>query len=121
MDTLSYGYSKPENPDTGDVFFPALETNWQQVNDHAHNGVNSAPLSSQTVSIPSGSWADVAGIGGIYSQTVNLPTGFTFANSNIWIKDSSQNYVNLEIEYVSTSSFKVYSNNNAMTYTAYLK
>jgi hypothetical protein len=44
MITLSYGFKKPELKDLGPVVFPALEDNWQQVNDHDHDGLNSAKI-----------------------------------------------------------------------------
>lgn len=50
MDVLSYGYKKPQDGDTGDVFFPAIEDNIQRVNDHTHDGVNSAFIASQSPS-----------------------------------------------------------------------
>lgn len=50
MEILSYGYKKPVNGDTGDVFFPALEENIQKQNDHTHDGVNSAFIASQSPS-----------------------------------------------------------------------
>ena len=39
--TLSNGYIKPEDGDTGAVWFDALEDNIQRVNDHNHDGSNS--------------------------------------------------------------------------------
>lgn len=47
MITLSYGFEKPVNGDTGDVFFPALERDIQRLNDHTHDGVNSPFISAQ--------------------------------------------------------------------------
>ena len=44
MIILSYGFKKPELKDLGPVVFPALEDNWQQVNDHDHDGLNSAKI-----------------------------------------------------------------------------
>jgi hypothetical protein len=62
MQTLSYGYFKPDTGDKGSVFFPKLELNWQRVNDHDHDGVNSKKISSGSISFPTsslphGSWA----------------------------------------------------------------
>jgi hypothetical protein len=48
---LSYGFQKPEVTDQGGIVFPALEANWQQVNDHNHDGVNSALIAG--LSLPS--------------------------------------------------------------------
>lgn len=76
MLTLTYGFQKPQSNDRGPVVFPALEANWQQVNDHTHDGSNSAPILSSSISkttqtLVSGDWTLVSG--GHYTQTKNLP------------------------------------------------
>ena len=38
ISNLSKGYLKPGNPTTGDLWFPAMETNIQLMNDHVHDG-----------------------------------------------------------------------------------
>lgn len=121
MQTLSYGYKKPQSTDTGDVFYPAMSDNMQQLNDHSHDGSDSAPLSAGGVSVPSGSWAAVGGLPGIYEQVVSLPTGFTWANCVIWFVDTSEVKVDLECQYESATSFKVFTNNPAQEYTARFK
>lgn len=117
--TLSYGYIKPANPDTGDSFFPALAANIQQMNDHAHNGTDSAPLATRTVSVPSASWVLVSG--GNYRQAVAIPAGMSYDVCHIWFKLSTNEYVYPSVERISASSFYVYSNDNSLTYTAYLR
>lgn len=77
MQTLTYGFKKPQVTDKGAIVFPALEANWQQVNDHNHDGVNSALISASNI-LPSQtgnagkflttngsilSWATVVGAG----------------------------------------------------------
>ena len=77
MQTLTYGFKKPQVTDKGPVVFPALEANWQQVNDHNHDGANSALISPNSI-LPSQignagkflttngsilSWATVTGAG----------------------------------------------------------
>ena len=121
MQTLSYGYKKPEPGDTGDSFYPAMSDNMQSVNDHTHNGTNSAPLDAGGVTVSSGSWGAVGGLPGIYEQVVTLPTGFTFANVTIWFVDTSEKVINLEYQYDSTNSFKVFTNDNSQEYTARFK
>lgn len=76
MLTLSYGFKKPQTNDRGPVVFPALETNWQQVNDHDHNGVNSKKVSSAsiektTVSLLSAGWVALGN--GHFKQALNIP------------------------------------------------
>lgn len=76
MLTLSYGFNKPQTNDRGVIVFPALEENWQLVNDHDHDGVNSKPINSAflektNVTILSSNWTLDAG--GHYTQTITLP------------------------------------------------
>ncbi len=73
MQTLTYGFQLPEDQDKGPIVFPALEQNIQQLNDHSHNGIDSATLDRLALdSIPqalsAASWSSVGG--GIYRQTV---------------------------------------------------
>lgn len=121
MLTLSYGYKKPENPDTGDVVFPALANDIQQVNDHAHNGTDSAPLATQTASIASGSWVAAPIGGGLYRQAISMPTGLTYDVAEIWFKLSTGEVVYPTVEKISSSSYYVYTNDNSLTYTAYYR
>jgi hypothetical protein len=86
MLTLTYGYKKPQTNDKGSTFFPALEEDLQQLNDHDHSGVNSAPipvayLTKSTQSILAANWVSTSG--GRYRQEVTLPSGFTYANTTM--------------------------------------
>lgn len=121
MQTLSYGYKKPQDPDTGDVVFPGMEGNIQQVNDHAHNGTDSAPLATRSVSVLSASWAAAPIGGGSYRQAVTVPTGLSYDSCNIWFKLSTGQYVYPSVERISASQFYVYTNDNTLTYTAYFR
>jgi hypothetical protein len=49
MNILSFGFNQPELTDQGYIVFPALEANWQKVNDHNHDGLNSAKISPENV------------------------------------------------------------------------
>lgn len=46
--TLSYGYKKPADGETGATFYPDLNTNAQLANDHVHDGVTGTRLNSST-------------------------------------------------------------------------
>jgi hypothetical protein len=77
MQTLSYGYLKPETPDKGSTFFPALEFNIERTNDHDHEGVNSKKISAIATtaieqSIVSASFAVQPN--GDYRVTVTMPS-----------------------------------------------
>lgn len=121
MVTLSYGYLKPQSPDTGDVFFPALAADIQQLNDHTHDGVTSAPLAAQTQSILAANWAAAPIGGGVYRQLLTVPAGMSFDVAQIWWKLSSGQYVYPSVERVSATTYYVYTNDNSLTYTAYYR
>lgn len=81
MQTLSYGYKKPETNDKGPVVFPAMEDNIDQLNDHDHDGANSAKLTTKsltvvTQTILAAGWVSLGG--GNFSQQVTLLPGYDF-------------------------------------------
>ncbi len=83
MQTLSYGYKKPETGDRGSIFFPALEFDIQRLNDHNHDGANSQKLVASSVqgiadTILAAGWAAVSGQPGTYSQLVTMPPNTLF-------------------------------------------
>lgn len=121
MLTLSYGFKKPQTNDKGPVVFPALEANIQQLNDHNHDGANSAPISAlaiarPTQSILSANW--VATSGGEYRQAVTLLAGFNFDTVTLSFRLPSGDYVLPTVEKINASSFYVYTNDSTLTYTA---
>lgn len=122
MLTLSYGFKKPQSGDSGSVWFPALEGNFQQLNDHTHDGSNSAKLTTASVSpttqsIASGSW--VATAGGTYRQSVTLPGGLQYDEVSIITRDSATgNLLYLTIEKIDATHYYVYINDNSLTLTA---
>ena|ERR1700692_470620 len=123
MLTLTYGFKKPQTGDNGSVFFPALEGNFQQLNDHTHNGTNSAllptaSLAVTTQAIASGGWSSQGG--GTYRQLVTLPGGLQFDAIVISMRDAATgNYINPTIEKVSATTYYVYINDNTLNLTAY--
>lgn len=124
MDTLSYGYKRPETPDRGNVFFPALEDDITQLNDHYHNGTDSAPipvtsLTKTTQAIAAASWSATSG--GRYRQEVTMPAGFTYANSTIrfFLNGGSTQICYLRTEVGSAANkYYVYINDNTLALTA---
>lgn len=116
MQTTSYGYSKPELDDKGNIFFPLLEADIQQLNDHNHNGSNSALLAPILQTITSGGWAAVSGQPGTYSQNVTLPTGYTYDNRTLSFRLSTGEIIYPSVAKVSTSVFTVYTNDNTLAF-----
>lgn len=116
MLTLSYGYKKPQTNDKGPIVFPALEGNIQRLNDHTHDGANSAKLPSTSLSPSSatllaGAWTLVGD--GLYKQTVTLPSGITYDNAVFTVKlATSGDIVHPTIEKVSATQYDIYTNDN---------
>lgn len=121
MLTLSYGYKKPVDGDKGQTLFDALEADIQQLNDHAHNGTNSAKLTTAavdvvTAAIASGDW--VLDANGHYKQTKTLPGTLEYDEIIIIMRDTSGNQVFPTIEKVSSTSYRVWTIDNSVGYTA---
>ena len=120
MVTLSYGYKRPQAGDRGAIWFTALEDNITRLNDHDHDGVDSALLSGSvivkgTVTVSSGSWTLVST--GKYKQTVTCPSGFTMADHIPSVRLSTGHIIHPTIERVSNTSFDIYTLDNTLTYT----
>jgi hypothetical protein len=122
--TLSYGYKKPENGDKGDVFFPDLEFDIQRLNDHTHNGVNSANIPTTSISsvkqpLPSANW--LLESAGKWYQELTLPNDANYSDVFIMVKNSAGDQMFLDIKAgTSSKKYKVYSNDNNLTATAYV-
>ena len=124
MLTLSYGYKKPQNLDKGGVVFPAMEDNIQRLNDHTHNGVNSAPLNPSAIvatsqSILSANWAATSG--GNYSQVVTMPAGLSFNSTVKEFRLSDGTVFVPKTKFVSTTQYEIHINDNTETLTVYYK
>ncbi len=127
MQTLSYGYLKPQDQDSGQEVFPALESNIQRLNDHSHNGVNAAVLAVSSVavttqSILSGAWVSN---GAGYRQAVTIPASLTGATPaqtydmlGIEFRLSTGERVYPRVEKISDSQYYVYVNDNTLNLTA---
>ena len=132
MQTLSYGYKKPEAGDRAKGtagWYQAIEFDIERLNTHNHDGSNSAaiPVSSftpLTVSILAAGWtADTVG----YKQTVTAPAGVTEVN------DYDVHFVftapvgklgeraYLGMKRVTATTFEVYCNDNTAAFTAYFR
>lgn len=119
---LSYGYKLPSTGDRGATFFPDLEDDITQLNDHDHNGTNSALLTISAIAITtqaiaSGSWAATSG--GTYKQTVTLPGSLTYdAISMEFRLTTGKHIIFPTIEKVSSTSYDIYINDNTQGVTA---
>lgn len=121
MQTLTYGYLKPETGDKGSVWFPALEADIQQLNDHTHNGVNSSLIQSSSIiavtqNILAANW--VATTGGTYRQLVIMTGGLQYDNFMVNVRLTSTGHIIYPtIEKVSAATFYIYTNDNSLDYT----
>lgn len=121
MHLTTYGYERPDNGDTGDIFWNALIFNINQTNDHNHDGVTSAPLASRSGSVAAASWVAAPIGGGVYRQLITLPVGLSYDTCSIWFKLSTGEYVYPSVERASATTFYVYTNDNTKTYTAFYR
>lgn len=110
MITLSYGYKKPQNPDTGDIVFPDLEDNWQQVNDHTHDGVDSALLAVQLQTISASGWTAIPAQPGTSSKLITVPTGFNYDECQIDFRLATGEMIYPSIARVSATQYTIYTN-----------
>ena len=118
--TLSHGIIKPANPDTGDIWFPALANNAQIQNDHTHNGNDGAFLAVFTASILAANWGSPTN--GTYQQTITMPTinsvQMSYDTCQIEFRLSTGEIVYPSITRVSASQYTIFTNDNTQTYTA---
>lgn len=121
MQTLTYGFKLPDDGDRGVAFFPALEFDIQQLNDHNHDGVNSAQLTGQSIitvtsTLAAAGW--VVATGGLYRQLVTMLPGTLFDNYSFAFQITNGLNIGkrpqLNVEKVSASTFYVYSNDNTI-------
>lgn len=117
VSTLSKGYKKPANPTTGDLWFPALETDIQLMNDHVHDGLTGAITPSATAAILAASWGSVSA-DGIYTQTITMPAGRSFDTTQISFRYSTGEPVYPSVARVSSTQYTVSTNDNTKAYIA---
>lgn len=125
MLTLSYGYKKPQTGDRGSSLFTALEQNIQRLNDHTHNGTDSAPLPAQSIvgvlqSISSAGWATYGGAPtGFVRQQVTVPAGFDYDTVQISFRTGAgQCETMLTTERISDTQYYLYCNDSTLDVTA---
>lgn len=121
MQTLSMGFFKPQNGDTGDAFFPAMAANIQQINDHTHDGVTSKLLTSTTQSVLSANWVAAPVGGGIYRQLMTVPAGYSLDVAQLWFRLSTGETVLPSIERQSSTTYFIYVNDNTLAITAFYR
>lgn len=118
MQTLSHGFQKPGNGDTGDVFFPSMASNIQLLNDHTHNGSDAPLLAAFIQSLLSANWSAAPIGGGVYRQLATVPAGFSFDTCEIWFRLSTGQNFYPSVERASSTTYYVYINDNTLNISA---
>lgn len=113
MQVLSFGYKLPETGDFGDVWFVAIEDNITRLNAHTHDGTNSSKITSSSISavtqtVVSGSF----GLVGTKFEATVTAVGITNIDEYaIHVKDpTTKDPIYLEVEKVSTTQYKLFTN-----------
>ena len=125
MLTLTYGFKKPQSQDKGPVVFPALEQNIQQLNDHTHNGTDSAPLApASTLAVtqvltPAG-WVATA-IPGLFSRVVTAPAGINLNNVQMSFRLSDGSVFLPTVRVLSSTQYELFINEPAETVSVVFK
>lgn len=126
MLTLSHGFLKPQTGDKGSVWFPALETNIQKLNDHTHNGTDSELLAATsinagTTAILAANWVSLGG--GNYRQLVTMPAGFSYdaGYSLSFHLTTGGHLIYPSVERVSATQIYVYINDNTQDLTLFAR
>lgn len=114
MITLSKGFKLPETGDFGDVWFPALEDNINQLNSHTHNGINSEKIASSSLSASIvttlvGAFVDQGN--GYWRASVSTPGGVALADLSVTVRDpTTLEPIYAKLEKNTASSIYVYIN-----------
>jgi hypothetical protein len=118
--TTAKGYKIPESGDRG-TWFGDIEYNFERLNSHKHDGLDSESLNSKaiqklSVAVSAGDWADQGG--GTYKQFVDAPNGLLIANANITVQ-SSGGVIFPTIEIVNPTRIAIYVNDPSLNLTVY--
>lgn len=125
MQTLTYGFKKPQTGDKGSIWFPALADNIQQLNDHTHNGTDSsrltvASLTTVSATIDSSAWVAVAGQTGTYRRLITIPVSIASLDDCVvsFKHGTSKDVLHLTYEKQSTNTYYLYVNDNTISIIA---
>lgn len=121
-ETLTYGYIKPETGDKAAVWWDNLADAIQLLNDHTHNGTNSAAIDidnqKDTSTLDSGDWVAVSGKTGLYRQLVTVPSGRSYDDLYMMFQidsgTSDGHKFTPSIEKASATTYYVYINDNSV-------
>lgn len=117
--TTTYGYKKPQSPDTGETFWDDLEFDISRLDSHSHNGTDSAQLSGNNVTpvsdtIEAADWVAVSGQAGTYSQTVTVPLGVQLSKKMPNFRLSTGEVIHPSVEILGETTYNVFINDNTL-------
>jgi hypothetical protein len=119
--TLSKGYRQPENGDRS--WYGDLNFNIERLNDHQHDGVDSAQIQlrhivKQSQVIADTDWGPDLG-GATYSYSVTMPSGLAFTDAQLRFVEVTGTNTGVEIHptviQTAAGAFDVLVNDNTMT------
>lgn len=125
MLTLTYGYKQPQTGDKGggvNGFWVALENDIAQLDSHSHNGVNSAKLTSSSVTTTTQAITAVGWVasGSGFRQLVTMPGALLYDDYFIEFKESvTKDPMKLGVERASANTYYVYINDSSLALVAY--
>lgn len=123
----SNGFNKPETGDKGSIFFPALEENIQQLNDHSHDGEDTNKLTTiafnhNSSDALSSNWGlELVAKPGQYRQLVTLPVvgtvPLTLGNIGLFVIDADTGHPHYPtIEQNTATTFYIYTNDSNLSF-----
>lgn len=122
MLTLTHGFQKPQNGvDAGSAWFPAMEANIQKMNDHTHNLTDSAQLAVASTAILAANWAVAPIGGGLYYQTITMPTGFLYDVTDMWFRLSTGEIIFPTIVRLTATTYNIFINDSTLNVTVFYR
>lgn len=121
--TLSRGFKRPDTGDRGTSWFQDLSDDITQLNSHTHNGIDSEKVNvsaivKQSQTLLNSAWGADLG-GSTYKQSVTMPAGLVFTDSQItFINVTGANLgttIYPTVNQTGVSAFDVLVNDNTMT------
>ena len=124
MYLTKYGYAVPEAGDESSTEWqPDLSNNIKRYSDHRHDGVDSAKISFASIQkvtsvVYQASWSAYGN--GEFKAVVNMPSGYSFDNTNIIFTIVTPGHIGEDtrifptIHKITNTSFEIYSNDNTI-------
>lgn len=121
--TTAYGYKIHAEGDPALTWMADDEANWSRMSAHDHDGVDSALLTPNAITkysttVSGSSWGSDLG-GGLYKQTITVPSGITEINSfdvMVYITSTGER-IHPRVIRATATTYEIYSNDNTLACT----